>query len=472
MEYYNRRKKTKKLNVAVIGSGASALGVIKTLLAKKNINITVISKNIDAQNVVFEKKIKSNNKNIRSNFDKPLLKFPISKKYSFVNHISSGGLSDYWSGSLAIPDKLELKKWGLDKLNFDKYYKTLSKIIPISGEKNNRNHFLPNKYINEKCINISSILSSFLDNFKKNKNLYISKNFVSIFLTKKNSNNNCISCTDCFNGCIQDSIFRPSKEINKLIKNGYVEYINQNVNKININKKNRIKLNKKNKSFDKIYLCAGAVATAKIIMKSLGFPKKKLFIYDIPSHTYACIQLFNNQKFKSNFFGFSNLAIKLNMKNIKNYILCGNLPSNIFKKIFKINFISRIIKNIITNRVFYLQIFGDQNNYHSLYFDKKYNLKIMKLCSFNSKSILKKLNRFFLNQGFYIPLFFKLDNSSAHYSSNLFDAYNTGDNIRGIFKKNLYICDSSVFNAPSSSSSHTFFLMANACRIAKLSVKQ
>ena len=96
----------------------------------------------------------------------------------------------------------------------------------------------------------------------------------------------------------------------------------------------------------------------------------------------------------------------------------------------------------------------------------------MKLCSFNSKSILKKLNRFFLNQGFYIPLFFKLDNSSAHYSSNLFDAYNVGDNIRGIFKKNLYICDSSVFNAPSSSSSHTFFLMANACRIAKLSIKK
>jgi saccharopine dehydrogenase-like NADP-dependent oxidoreductase len=50
------RNKTKKLNIAVIGSGATALGVIKTLLEKKKFNITVISKSINEQNKIFKKK--------------------------------------------------------------------------------------------------------------------------------------------------------------------------------------------------------------------------------------------------------------------------------------------------------------------------------------------------------------------------------------------------------------------------------
>ena len=37
LENNKRRNKTKKLNIAVIGSGATALGVIKTLLEKKKI---------------------------------------------------------------------------------------------------------------------------------------------------------------------------------------------------------------------------------------------------------------------------------------------------------------------------------------------------------------------------------------------------------------------------------------------------
>jgi len=472
LENNKRRNKTKKLNVAVIGSGATALGVIKTLLEKKKFNITVISKSINEQNKIFKKKrLTTSNHEIRSNFDKPLIKIDIDRNYSYVSHNSSGGLSDYWSGSLALPEKKELKKWGLDKISFNKYFKFLSKIIPISGVKNTKNYFLPNSYINEDEIQISSLLSNFLNIFKNNKNFQISKNFVSVSLSQKSKSQNCINCSDCFSGCVQDSIFRPSREIFKLIKYGHINYINNNVEKLSVKNKNSVEFKNGKLSFDKIYMCAGAISTAKIILNSFGFPKKNLFIYDIPSHTYACFNFLNNKKYKSNFFGFSNLALKLNLKTAKNYILCGNLPMNIFKKYLKFNLLSILLKKILRNRIFYFQIFGDQNNFHKLYFDKNLKLKLSKFSNFDSKAIIKNLNYIFKKKGFYIPSFLKMDNSSAHYSSNLFKAYNIKKNINGKFKKNLYVCDSSVLNAPSSSTSHTFFLIANACRIAELSIK-
>jgi hypothetical protein len=144
---------------------------------------------------------------------------------------------------------------------------------------------------------------------------------------------------------------------------------------------------------------------------------------------------------------------------------------NIFKKYLKFNLLSILLKKILRNRIFYFQIFGDQNNFHKLYFDKNLKLKLSKFSNFDSKAIIKNLNYIFKKKGFYILSFLKMDNSSAHYSSNLFKAYNIKKNINGKFKKNLYVCDSSVLNAPSSSTSHTFFLIANACRIAELSIK-
>ncbi len=53
------------MNIAVIGSGASAFGVLMRLkeeLKKNNINITVISKDLNFMNTIFSKNI-NNKKN-------------------------------------------------------------------------------------------------------------------------------------------------------------------------------------------------------------------------------------------------------------------------------------------------------------------------------------------------------------------------------------------------------------------------
>ena len=467
MEY-----KKNKLNVAVIGSGASAFGVVQSLLENKNVDITVISDEINDQNNTFDDQPKEERYfGIRSNFDKPLIGKKIDKKYSYSNYTKAGGLSDYWSGSLAIPESAEIKKWNLNDIRFDKYYKIISKYLPISGEQNKKTpYFLPKNYINQNEIKISNLLKKFYKNFENSKNFYLSKNFLCVYTSRRKVGNICNFCSDCFNGCKKDAIFRPSRVISKLISEKKLRYINKKINKIRI-KDEKFTFDYSNNQliFDKIYLCSGAINTAKIIINSFGLPKKRFFIYDIPSHTYICLNFLKKVSYNLNYFGFANLVLKLKTKN-KNYILCGNLPLNIFKKIFRFNKLSKFIKKIFEKRFFYFQIFGDQKNYDKLVFDKNLELKKYKQGYFDSKKIVKNLNGEFIRKGFYLISYYKMTNSSSHYSSNLFNAYNLKKNKNGVFKKNLYICDSSSFNAPSSSVSHTFFLIANAYRIAKKSL--
>jgi hypothetical protein len=103
--------------------------------------------------------------------------------------------------------------------------------------------------------------------------------------------------------------------------------------------------------------------------------------------------------------------------------------------------------------------------------DNSLNFKIKKeVLSLNY--IIEELKKVVLKKKFFIINFFisKIQTSS-HYSSNIFRAYKK-ESASGMFLRDIYICDSSVLNAPSSSSPHTFFLMANAYRISEKALEK
>lgn len=454
------------MKIGILGSGATAYGALLSAIAskKKIKDITIISKNINFQNELFiNKKIKNISNEMRNNFGENLDKINIDNSRNFLfNYTKGGGISDFWSGAISIPNKSDLKRWNLDDINFDKYYKLLKKNIPISGDKNQIGEFTyPYQYINSPEIKISSICKKIKNTTISKKNLKIITNSVAV---NTNMNNNfCINCSDCFQGCHEDAIFRPSKNIDNIIKNKKISYIDGEIKKISKGKSIEVLVENKIYKYDKIFICLGAINTAKLIINSFGLSKKNLEIYDIPTQIFPILTL-PVKKSEKNYYGFSNLRVEfIKNKNIY-FSLIGQLPKSFFINKFKIKFISNFFFLLCQNFFSYILIYGSHKDFFSYCLDKNLKLQVKKNVS-NLIYIIKEIKKNLLKKKFIIINFiYSKIKTSSHYSSNLFKAYQKNNKF-GKFMPNIYICNSSTLNSPSSSSPHTFFLMANSYRI-------
>ena len=368
-----------------------------------------------------------------------------------------------------MPTKSDLKRWNLQNINFDKYYEILKKNFPISGEKKTRKNFTnPSRYINSPEIKINSVCQKIKDTTVFKKNLQIFINAVAVN-TKKN-NNFCTNCTDCFDGCGEDAIFRPSKYIDNLIKKKKISYINGRITKISKDSNIKVFVGNKIYRYDKIFICLGAINTARLIINSFGTSDKPIEIYDIPAQIFPTF-MFPVKKVKNNYYGFSNLRLEFFKNKDHFFSLIGQIPKSFFQKICKIKFISNFIYRLSQYFISYILVYGSYKDYIAYTLDNSLNFQIKKK-PLSLNYIIEELKKTLLEKKFFIINFFSSKiQSSAHYSSNIFNAYNK-ENTFGMFMRNIYVCDSSVLNAPSSSSPHTFFLMANAYRIGEKALEK
>ena len=460
------------MKIGILGSGASAYGALLSVLnVKKKIEITIISKDVNYQNKIFiNKKIKNISYEMRDNFGVNLNKININNSKNFLlNYTKGGGLSDFWSGAIAVPLKSDLKRWNMHNINFNKYYEILKKNIPISGEKKIHKKFTnPSEYINSPEIKMSSVCEKIKNTTIFKKNLQIFTNAVAVNTNKKG--NLCTNCTDCFKGCSEDAIFRPSKYIDNLIKKNKINYINGRIKKISKDSKVKVFVGNKFYKYDKIFICLGAINTAKLIINSFGISEEAIEIYDIPTQIFPTLIL-PDKKLKKNYYGFSNLRLEFFKNKDHFFSLIGQIPKSFFIKNFKIKFISNFIYRLSQYFISYILVYGSYKDYISYTLDNSLNFKIKKeVLSLNY--IIEELKKVVLKKKFFIINFFisKIQTSS-HYSSNIFRAYKK-ESASGMFLRDIYICDSSVLNAPSSSSPHTFFLMANAYRISEKALEK
>ena len=116
------------MNIAVIGSGAAAYGVLlklKKLIKDTNTKVTILSKNLNYMNNIFlentnvdKNKISSSlSKNIysqiRHNFGYSFNEIKVENCSKLIYEFPyAGGLSDFWSCSAALPLIQDLNNWG------------------------------------------------------------------------------------------------------------------------------------------------------------------------------------------------------------------------------------------------------------------------------------------------------------------------------------------------------------------------
>ncbi len=485
------------MNIAVIGSGATAFGVLlklKELTNNLNLNVTIFSKDLNYINEIFLKNSNKETKNfelkknkglhskIRHNFGTSFNEINIKNSKNLIYDIPySGGLSDIWSASASLPTNIDVNNWGIKDSEINKYYDVISKNLNLSGKKSintNKKYFetQPSKFVNSPEIKEHSLINKFIKKFNKksiNQNIQISKNYIFVD-TNDNSNTSCINCQSCFSGCPRDSFFRPSKIINEWISKKIFSYKNEFVDKI-VSQNDKYEIQTKNKkkfAFDKIFLCAGPYNSAKIIIKSFGFPSKKICLYDIPTKYFPIISLLPKIKTEKNTFGFSSASGSIVLDNNKyHHLLFGQIPKEYFYSKFGSVLLSKTIKRFFDSFCIYGTIYANRNDFWTYEITPDLNLSlndnVSNRINENLNIALNSLKKELFKCGFLLLNKLTIDGkSSSHYSSNLFNAFDINLSNSGEFKKNLHICDSSVLGSSSSSQPHTFFLMANSYRLA------
>ena len=428
------------MNIAIIGSGSSAIISAKTFL-ENGYKVYLFDSDDHNDKLFYKKKLrlfpnlnkspKYQNKILVNSIKKFKKKYNIKTENFFLaSSLISGGLTNFWGAGIEIPNKEYLKKYyfGL------KIFKEQNYIDREIGIKKNNFSFY-NFFYKQKII--KRLLND------KSKSVRIKK----LHLALQHTNNNKSLKIKDYNsidllGDQDKSIYSGRKQLKKLIQNkNFFYFPNSFVNEIkkyngNYIIKTHLKKNISNKfQYKKVIISAGTVGSTILVDRMLGLNSEyRLF------HTPALKLMYFNflAPFKfSNKIKFSlallNLNIWIKKKKFSGSFMQLNNIKNSSLGIKNINFLFTLLKKFLFIGNLFLP--SEYSETYIKVYKKRVNIS-SKINNYKDELIFdlnKKLKTFFNKFQIYaIPTqnLKYLDNGSdAHYTSTLFNKYLNGKKI-------------------------------------------
>jgi hypothetical protein len=432
-----------------------------------------------------------------------------SENFESYESLSYGGLGNGWGLGSYKFSKAELREVGLHSEKINTSYNILSDFIGISGIHDNAGTYTVDdlKYL-QKPTNLNLNHQILLNRFNASKKYMNKKGFYLgrtplALLTEDKNNRRSYNYDDMdFYFDNDKSAFRPRHQIDLFKKNKNFEYLNnmlvKNIEEINdavyITAQNIISKQLHEFKARKIYMAAGALNTARIILNSKKLYDKKLPILTNPYNYLSCI----NPKMIGNGFekkqvGFSQLSLfyDKNHENINtslgsiysyqsllNYRLINNIPSGykisneILKMLIPSFLVIGIHHSIHQNLSNYIKLNNDYNKDGFGHLSINYNFTFEEMMQI--KKIEKKFINFFLFHR-YLPVkkINLIPGNSIHYGGTF--PFNSKNGLKTHYNgkletyNNVYICDSSSFNFLPAKGL-TLTLMANSYSVTKDSI--
>ena len=333
--------------VAIIGTGPSSWSVYEALSAHTNsCSITIIDAGKrfsphSANDLKSSQKGKFGSNHMYDT-DGSLLSFSGQSNFSMAH----GGFSTVWGAGIRLWSEESISCLGVDSsLVYGEAIEMLTK-IDYSGDRETLN--FPENYLVEKK---STPPGSYLANSVTRKT---SQNTIKLFPTplavSTEGTNSCRGCGQCLSGCPYGSIFDSGIEFDHLINEkkcnyltGVVETVSEANNLVAIS---LIKTSgeRVTTEFDEVYLCAGAIGTPAILMRS-GFLHRCIEIAD--SQVFYFIGLKTPNKAKEKHFALSQATLNSDEATTNQFSASLYLSNKEVRE---------RISNFITTRLFGLRI--------------------------------------------------------------------------------------------------------------------
>jgi ferredoxin len=322
------------LKIAIIGSGASAAGVLSGIEAAcPNVEISVFSDEryfgdspkeryatADVEqfyNEVYQdiKKQVTNFPPRKTFYGDPIQSHTIGGTERFPMSEMFGGLTNVWGGSVLPLSEEDLESWPIDRADLEPHYRAVARLVGVAGLPDRVSDFLKMKISNRppvKQLKGFKVLQDYLNAHPGTDKYVFHAGVPRIAVdTRCDSPRRCIHCGECMAGCIRDSIYSSRNAFMKLIAQKNVRFIGKRVREVRIRNGKRLVYAEGGykESFDKVFLAAGCVSTTEILMRSLNLESGPV-LQDNAIYQYPIINLTRHaDKEKDKYFGLTNLLV-------------------------------------------------------------------------------------------------------------------------------------------------------------------
>lgn len=197
--------------------------------------------------------------------------------------LAIGGLSNIWGGAVLPYISKDIQDWPITIEDLVPYYKEIGSLITISQYHDDDDQLVKDYplYSNEKQTIHRHVPKQILQFYRHlhAQNTYYKKNNVSIGYARNAYNAEaCINCALCMWGCPLDLIYNSKQTLDYILKsnpqftyigNVLVKTFRETDNSVQIIALDKETKTEREYSADKLFLAAGVLSTAKIVLSSL-----------------------------------------------------------------------------------------------------------------------------------------------------------------------------------------------------------
>lgn len=391
-----------------------------------------------------------------------------------------GGIGNYWSGS-AFPTHALSDPIGDLLEDLQDHYRFIAEQIPISGPgEDPLRAYFDDSHINNPPLSVSDGLAKLkCEPEAQGPGLAIGINRFALN-TQPDHKNGCIQCGDCMYGCPRDALFRAAKSIDQFAQTGACRLTHEEVLKITSSDHGtELTTQSGTHSFDKVFVCAGALGSVDLMAQSFGAPSKPLYVYDNLLWYFPAISVWPRAtRLRDQVFAFAELAGGIYDPTDKtyNHLLISTLPDAVMDNMLGRNGFSQALTRWFAHHLIIGAMYGSHDEYVryriSQVGDAWKAVGIDKSVDAIPSGPFNLFKRHLAQHGWHTSRRLAMENgTSGHYSANLGEAYGIENLARtGAFDYNVFVCDSSSWNVASMSQQHTFTIMANASRIVQSAI--
>ena len=222
----------------------------------------------------------------------------------FKHSLARGGLSNIWGSAMLPYLEKDIKDWPIRIADLEPHYRAVMDFVPCTRSVDDLEKILPCYSTQENAIKLSRQGASLLDDLNASSNRLREAGIVHgkarlAIRASDEKTHHCRYCTHCLSGCPYGLIYSSAQTLQKMIDEGKVDYLPNHFVEHLESKAGGVTISGRMLDSDKqfsirakrVFLGAGVLPTAAIIMASLDMYDTPITLRDSQYFIYPLLRL-------------------------------------------------------------------------------------------------------------------------------------------------------------------------------------
>lgn len=226
------------------------------------------------------------------------------KAAGFNHSLAQGGLSNVWGSSLLAYRQADIEDWPIRLEDLEPHYRAVMDFVPGTGVIDELNKLLPTYSTQNNPLEPSRQGHSLIEDLKaksqalRKSGIFFGRSRLAIRASGDATHRECAYCALCLTGCPYGLIYSSAQTLENLIQDGSVHYLRdhlvekfeQHGEEVIVTGRNLVENQPFSYRASRIFVGAGVLPTAKIVLNSLQVFDKPVRLLDSQYFIYPLLR--------------------------------------------------------------------------------------------------------------------------------------------------------------------------------------